>query len=101
MTEKVRVHIPPIEFGSPEEALEWFDWLVNTDSLPTGFELYEPDAIDKRRSPLTSRDLIVRQEGDRPFGRVRERLRPRRGAGRRPARAAGAPSRLGGAAPAD
>ncbi|MEU7030078.1 hypothetical protein AB0A60_25775 [Streptomyces sp. NPDC046275] len=59
-----RLHMP-MEFETKAEALEWFDGLRRSGAIPAEAELYEPDALDKDRLGITSRDLIVRRTGDR------------------------------------
>jgi len=60
---KYRIHLP--EFDTAQEALEWFDGLRRSGSLPAEAELYEPDALDKQRYGYSVRDLIVGPVGDR------------------------------------
>lgn len=71
-----------IEFGTPEELLEWWEELLGCVHLPDGAELYEADALDMggRASPHT---YVVRSTGDRGeqhaarnvIGRPRQRRR--------------------------
>jgi hypothetical protein len=69
----VRLHLP-MDFGSTTAALEWFDGLRRSGSIPAEAELYVPDAVDRERHGYGPRDLIVRRAGDRPWGRVRDEL---------------------------
>ncbi|KOG26793.1 hypothetical protein [Streptomyces viridochromogenes] len=59
-----RLHLP-MEFATKAEALDWFDGLRRSESIPAEAELYEPDALDKDRLGITSRDLIVRRVDER------------------------------------
>ncbi|MFJ3974859.1 hypothetical protein [Streptomyces sp. NPDC090021] len=59
-----RLHMP-MEFETKADALDWFDGLRRSGAIPAEAELYEPDALDKDRLGITSRDLIVRRSGDR------------------------------------
>jgi hypothetical protein len=73
-----RLHMP-MEFETKAEALDWLDGLRRSGAIPAEAELYEPDAIDKDRLGITSRDLIVRRGGeDRPEHMAVRNQLPRR-----------------------
>ncbi|WP_159037119.1 hypothetical protein [Streptomyces specialis] len=69
----IRVHMTA-HFATSEEALVWFDELRRHGLISVTAELYVPDALDKNRHGLTSQDLLIRRDGDRPWGRVRDQL---------------------------
>jgi hypothetical protein len=63
-----------VEFPTEQAALDWFTQIQEAGAVPEDVDLHEADGLDMPHGG-GSGTYLVKRVGDRPWGRLRDKLR--------------------------